>query len=102
MIASLSCFSPQLSFQPVYSMAWVAITILVVSAPLCCALEFEMTKNSKCIVEEMSADVLVVGDFQLTRKDGLYVAGTVTVCCHTPQPEKISSEIYSFYSYMCI
>lgn len=82
MISSLSCFSPQLSFQPVYSLAWVAITILVVFAPLCCTLEFEMTKNSKCIVEEMSADVLVVGDFQLTRKDGLYVAGTVTVCCH--------------------
>lgn len=68
--------------QPVYSVAWVAITILFVSGPLCNALEFEMSKATKCITEEINADVLVVGDFELTRKDGLYVSGTVTVGNH--------------------
>lgn len=58
----------------------LAIAILVLSVPLCFALEFEMTRASKCIVEQINQNVVVVGDYQLLRRDGQTVDGTVTVC----------------------
>eukprot|EP00892_Ulva_mutabilis_P007025 jgi/Ulvmu1/4695/UM002_0426.1 len=76
MLRSRRSYQPFIQF--VYSVVHLAIMI-VLASPLSSALEFEMTKMTKCIVEEISADVLAVGEYQLTRKDGLFVSGTVTV-----------------------
>lgn len=43
------------------------------------ALDFEMTAQTKCIFEELNANVIVVGDFKATNKDNPTVPVNVDV-----------------------
>lgn len=85
--------------QLVYSLARIAITSIAILTSLSNALEFDMAKPTKCIVEEISVDVLVVGEYQLYRKDGLFVSGTVTV---RRQPPQFSTENKIDILFLCM
>jgi hypothetical protein len=47
--------------------------------PRCSALEFEMAAQTKCIFEELNANVIVVGDYKAANKDNPSVPVNVDV-----------------------
>lgn len=55
MIASFVCLS--------------CILLLLAGTPLCSALDFEMQTQTKCIFEELNANVIVVGDYKAANRD---------------------------------
>ena len=49
------------------------------------ALEYDMVYQTKCIMEEISENIIVIGDFSAVRKtDGTVVSLDVKVCAHRP------------------
>lgn len=60
---------------------WIALTVLA-AAGLASALDFEMQQQTKCIFEELNANVIVVGDYKAANKDNpsLPIYVNVKVC----------------------
>lgn len=59
--------------------AALAAFVLLLVAPAAWALEFEMLTQTKCIYEEINANVLVVGDYKAFNKDNTGVPVYVDV-----------------------
>jgi hypothetical protein len=51
------------------SAALQLVLVLTIAASRCVALEFDMIYQTKCIMEEINTNVIVVGDFLGYRKD---------------------------------
>lgn len=45
------------------------VFICLIAASLVSALDFEMQQQTKCIFEELNANVIVVGDYKAANKD---------------------------------
>lgn len=50
-------------------MKGIAVVLVLAAAGLVSALDFEMQQQTKCIFEELNANVIVVGDYKAANKD---------------------------------
>lgn len=50
-------------------MKLLVVLVAVAAAGLASALDFEMQQQTKCIFEELNANVIVVGDYKAANKD---------------------------------